>query len=95
MEADRQDDERRGRLYRLLLENLGGLLALAGVLLTGGIIIEKVDVITRTATRVEMQQEKQAEQTTSIRLDMSEIKARLSMHERDIERLQRQKGGNL
>ena len=74
------DNRRRNNFLRLFLENLGGLLSLLAVVVYGGSAIERLNAVERDTSQI-----------TAIRLDVMGIKSRVDFHEKEIERLERER----
>lgn len=86
-EPEKQD--RRATLARVLLENVGGLLALAGVIASGGMIMERLANQGRLIDEARATQKVMASDVSGIRENVTAIREKIAVHEAEINHLKR------
>lgn len=82
MDHEEKENQRQAVFMRLFLDNIGGLIALLGVIVAAGVVLERVNNVKEVVT------ETRSEQRIMTR-DVAEIKGSIAVHSNEIENLKR------
>lgn len=70
--------KRTAFFLRVLLENVGGLLALAGVLFAAGQMYSKLDTVSASLAHITVQQNVQSRDIGTLKTDIAVVKSQVS-----------------
>ena len=82
-----KDDTRRGFVFRVLLENIGGFLALGAVVISAGVAVEKLATLSDVVKESRSEQRSIAVSVDKVREDVSEIKTTVAVQGTEIAHL--------
>jgi hypothetical protein len=81
--------DRKDMLYRLVFANIGGLLALIGVIFSSGLFVGRMDEQGRKLDRIEARQEVASDKLQTVVTDVALIKAQLIAQGSRIDKIER------
>lgn len=89
--SDPRNEERRAILLRLLLDNIGGFLALASVIASSGMIMERINNQAKVIDEARHEQKIMARDVNRIQENIAEIKGKLAVHDIEIRHIREQR----
>jgi hypothetical protein len=73
------DPENRARWWlRLIFQNIGGFLSLAGIIFAAGILYGKIEWVSQSVTLVSFQQDRQQTAITDIKINVEILKEKVN-----------------